>query len=249
MFASLGVDFLIVETFYWMDDALAAVESAKATGLPVIATVSFKEKETMDDRTPPTEVARQLQAAGADVVGINCMREPSRVLPLMRQFRAAVEGPLAAQPLGFRCWPEYTHLHRVPDWTLRVLSPSDMAGYAREAAAMGIHYIGSCCGSGPDQVRAMAAAPSGGAGGGGGGPVHVPTPAEAWTMITAGNAEALGFEGMGRLEHGAAADLLVLRAPIPVDEHLAGRLIYTWRDEYVTHAVLNGRLIETATLR
>ncbi|HSD32277.1 MAG TPA: amidohydrolase family protein, partial [Gemmatimonadales bacterium] len=97
------------------------------------------------------------------------------------------------------------------------------------------------------KVRAMAAAASGG--GGGGGPLRVPTPTEAWTMITAGNAEALGFDGMGRLEPGAGADLLVLQAPIPVDEHLAGRLIYTWRDEYVTHAVLNGHLIETATLR
>jgi S-methylmethionine-dependent homocysteine/selenocysteine methylase len=62
------------------------------------------------------------------------------------------------QPIGFRCWPEYTHLHHVPDWTQRVLSPTDMAAYAREAAALGVHYIGSCCGSGPDQVRAMAEA-------------------------------------------------------------------------------------------
>ncbi len=76
----------------------------------------------------------------------------------------------------------------------------------------------------------------------------VPTPAEAWAMITAGNAAAMGFDGMGRLEAGADADLLVLRAAIPADEHLIGRLIYTWRDEYITHVVLNGRLIDTSTL-
>lgn len=156
--ASLGVDFLIVETFMWMDDALAALEAAKSTGLPVMFTMSFKATETTDDGTPVAECARQLRAGGADIVGINCMREPARMLPLMREMRAAIDGFLGMQPIGFRCWPEYTHLHTVPDWTQRVLSPAEMADYAREAAATGIRYIGSCCGSGPDQVHAMAAA-------------------------------------------------------------------------------------------
>jgi guanine deaminase len=74
--------------------------------------------------------------------------------------------------------------------------------------------------------------------------VHIPTPAEAWTLITAGNAEALGFADMGRIEPGAAADLLVLKPGLRVDEHLVGRLIYTWRDEYIDRIVLNGRLID-----
>ena len=70
----------------------------------------------------------------------------------------AVDGFVATQPIGFRCWPEYTHLHTVPDWTQRVHAPDEMAAYAREAVEIGINYIGSCCGSGPDQVRAMAEA-------------------------------------------------------------------------------------------
>jgi betaine-homocysteine S-methyltransferase len=158
LLAELGVDFLIVETFMWMDDARVAVEAARSTGLPIIATVSFKAKETMDDNVTAADCARQLWALGADAVGINCMREPARMLPLMREMRAAGEGFLAMQPIGFRCWPEYTHLHHVPDWTQRVLSPEAMADYAREAAALGVRYIGSCCGSGPDHLRAMAAA-------------------------------------------------------------------------------------------
>jgi betaine-homocysteine S-methyltransferase len=158
LLARLGVDFLIVETYMWMDDALVATEAAKATGLPVISTVSFKAKETTDDGTMPAEVARQLRAAGADAVGANCMREPARMLPPVREMRQAGGGFIAMQPIGFRCWPEYTHLHHVPDWTQRAHSPAEMAEYAREAAAMGVNYIGSCCGSGPDQVRAMAQA-------------------------------------------------------------------------------------------
>ena len=77
----------------------------------------------------------------------------------------------------------------------------------------------------------------------GGGRVHIPTPAEAWALITRGNAEALGFTDMGRLEPGAAADLLVLEPNLPIDRHLIGRLVYTWRDDYVTARVVNGRMV------
>ena len=74
----------------------------------------------------------------------------------------------------------------------------------------------------------------------------VPEPADVWDLITRGNAEALGWSDAGRLEVGAAADLLVLNPPIKMDEHLIGRLIYTWRDEYITHRVLDGELFEFA---
>lgn len=72
---------------------------------------------------------------------------------------------------------------------------------------------------------------------------HVPTSVEAWNLITRHNAQALGFHDMGRIEVGASADLLILRLPFAYDDHLIGRLIHTWRDEYITHRVLNGRLI------
>ncbi len=73
--------------------------------------------------------------------------------------------------------------------------------------------------------------------------VHVPSPADAWDQITRVNADALGFGDGGRLEPGAVADLLVLRTPFPADRHLIGRLIYTWRDDYIERIVLNGQLL------
>ena len=73
---------------------------------------------------------------------------------------------------------------------------------------------------------------------------HVPGAAVAWDLITRGNADALGFHDMGRIEAGASADLLVLRVPFEVDEHLIGRLIHTWRDEFINHRVLKGKLLK-----
>ena len=70
-----------------------------------------------------------------------------------------------------------------------------------------------------------------------------PTPAEAWRMITRGNAEALGWDDAGTLEVGAAADLLVLRPPFEPDEHFIGRLLHTWEDGYIADRILLGEIV------
>jgi guanine deaminase len=69
----------------------------------------------------------------------------------------------------------------------------------------------------------------------------IPAPADAWRMITRGNADALGWSDAGRLEAGAAADLLALRVPFEVDEHLIGRLIHGWEDGFIAARIVDGR--------
>lgn len=78
---------------------------------------------------------------------------------------------------------------------------------------------------------------------------HVPTPAEAWSFITRGNAEALGWHDAGRIEVGAAADILVLRVPdLWLDEHLVGRLIYNWSSDLIHSRVFNGVAFDPDTM-
>lgn len=80
-------------------------------------------------------------------------------------------------------------------------------------------------------------------------PVHVPTPAEAWSLITRGNADALALPDGGRLEPGAAADLLLLRVPEHwLDEHLVGRMLYGWSPNLIEKRILAGRVIDEQSL-
>jgi len=70
---------------------------------------------------------------------------------------------------------------------------------------------------------------------------YIPSPAEAWGLITREGADALGWEKTGRIEPGADADLLMLRVPDTWhDEHLIGRLIYNWSPDLIGHRILNG---------
>jgi betaine-homocysteine S-methyltransferase len=157
-----GVDFIIGETFSWLGEALIAVERAKRTGLPVMVTICFENKDETADGKTAAEAAKTLLDAGADIVGMNCLRPPEHMLGPMEEMRRAVSGYLACQPVGYRTpksKPDFTSL---PEFPLALdplqLTRKEMADYARNAHEIGINYIGSCCGSVAIHVREMARA-------------------------------------------------------------------------------------------
>jgi betaine-homocysteine S-methyltransferase len=157
-----GVDFIIGETFSWLGEALIAVERSKTTGLPVMVTICFENKDETADGKSAEEAAKALIDAGADIVGMNCLRSPEHTLPSMEKMRNAVSGYLACQPVAYRTpkdKPDFTSLPEFP-YALDPLqlTRKEMGDYAVKANEIGINYIGSCCGSVAMHVRAMAQA-------------------------------------------------------------------------------------------
>lgn len=155
-----GVDFIIGETFSWLGEALIAVERAKKTGLPVMVTICFENKDETAEGKGAAEAAKTLLDAGADIVGMNCLRPPEHMLGPMEQMRKAVTGYLACQPVGFRTPKDKPDFTSLPDFPYALdplqLTRKDMGGYAARAKEIGINYIGSCCGSVASHVREMA---------------------------------------------------------------------------------------------
>src|SRR2546430_3349885 len=64
-----GVDFLILETFFHLAEMRVALEAAAASGLPVVATMSFRPliAKCTDGHTP-AECARAIAGLGAVAV-------------------------------------------------------------------------------------------------------------------------------------------------------------------------------------
>lgn len=155
------VDFLILETFFRLDEMLAALDAANAIGLPAVATLSFRPLITKcsDDHTP-AECARVLADKGAIAVGANCEQEPSRVLPLLREMRRATNIPLAAQPAAFRTTDEchcFTRQPAFPDALETIqISRSEFIEFGKLAKEEGIRYVGGCCGCNAAYIRALA---------------------------------------------------------------------------------------------
>ena len=73
-----------------------------------------------------------------------------------------------------------------------------------------------------------------------------PSAAQAWYCITAGNAELLGLDGVGRIEVGGSADLVIARPNIP---WLSGgtdplsMAMWSWDDRWIKEVVLRGRKV------
>jgi betaine-homocysteine S-methyltransferase len=157
-----GVDFWVGETFSYLGEALLFVERAKATGLPVMVTMCFEQKEPRSyEGTTPGECAKELADAGADIVGVNCLNGPEQMLPIAVEMRAAVAGvPVAAQPVAYRTSgdkPDFTSYPNFPyGLTTMTLGRGEMAEWARHAQEANLELIGSCCGSVAEHVRAMA---------------------------------------------------------------------------------------------
>lgn len=157
-----GVDFIIGETFSWLGEALIAVERGKKTGLPTMVTICFENKDETAEGISAGEAAKRLLAAGADIVGMNCLRPPEHMLGPMEQMRRAVDGYLACQPVAYRTPKDTPDFTSLPEFPLALdplqLTRSEMGDYARRAQEVGINYIGACCGSVAVHIREMARA-------------------------------------------------------------------------------------------
>ena len=56
-------------------------------GLPAVVTITAYIPDVTLDDIPIPEACRRLEEAGAAVVGLNCSRGPSTMLPLIRDIR------------------------------------------------------------------------------------------------------------------------------------------------------------------
>jgi len=168
--ADAGVDFVIGETFSWTGEALVATEVIKAAGLPAVVTLTPHSDPDTRDGLGVADACRALEAAGADVVGLNCARGPETMMPLLEEVRAAVSVHVAALPVPYR-----THVTEPSMQSLRdPRAPGDrafpsgldpftctryeIARFTSDALALGVDYLGVCCGAAPHHIRAMAEA-------------------------------------------------------------------------------------------
>lgn len=162
-----GIDFVIAETIGYLGEALIALEVIKKFNLPAMVTLATLDEKTKDDYSWVT-ACKKLEEHGADIVGLNCTRGPDTMFPILSKIRDAVSGYVAAVPVPYRTTRRYPAFQYLKDAQGKrafpvgldpyVLTRFEMADFAKKAQAMGINYIGICCGGAPHHVRSMAEA-------------------------------------------------------------------------------------------
>ena len=153
--AAGGADAICIETMTSLEEALCALRAARETNLPVIVTLTFDKTQRGDYRTmmgvSPERVARELPAAGADLIGSNCGNGIEEMVEIARALRAVTDVPLMIQANAGRPVLEDGR-------TVFKATPADMAARVPELVALGVGVIGGCCGTTPGHIAAMRAA-------------------------------------------------------------------------------------------
>jgi methionine synthase I (cobalamin-dependent)/5,10-methylenetetrahydrofolate reductase len=147
-----GVDLLMLETFRDVNEIVAAIAAVKSIStLPIVAQMTIEDEGNSLDGTPPEQFVPALQAAGADVIGINCSIGPAHMLEALERMAGLTPARLSAQPNAGRP-------RDIEGRTLYLTSPEYMASYARRFTAAHVRLIGGCCGTTPEHISQIKAA-------------------------------------------------------------------------------------------
>jgi methionine synthase I (cobalamin-dependent) len=147
-----GAEAIVIETMSDLTEAKAALAAAKETGLPVVACMVFDTGKNRD-RTmmgaTPEQVARELTEAGASAVGANCGSGIEAYVPVCRRLRAATHLPVWIKPNAGM--PEL-----IEGRTVWRATPEEFAAQVPALVEAGAAFVGGCCGTSPEFVRAVA---------------------------------------------------------------------------------------------
>ena len=150
-----GADAIVLETFNELAEIKLAMQAVRsACDLPVVASMTFASgpegtNTMMGDS--PADLAAAAEDAGGDAVGANCGAGPDNYIKVAAALRRAT-----ALPIWIKA---NAGLPQVVDGrTTFPMSPEQYAAFVPALAEAGASFIGGCCGTTPEHLRALRAA-------------------------------------------------------------------------------------------
>ena len=146
-----GADALLFETFSDVEEAPLAVRAARPLGLPILVSFAFdsgKNKDRTMMGATPEAAARAMAEEGADAVGANCGAGPEHFPPICRRLGEASGLPVWIKPNAGM--PSLDGGRAV-----YTMTPDVFAGHLPALMEAGACFLGGCCGTSPEFVRAL----------------------------------------------------------------------------------------------
>ncbi len=148
-----GVDLLVLETFFALEEALWAIEGVQGVSdLPLVMSFSFDQGTHTMMGLSPADVVAAVAAFGVAALGANCGRSLQDTDTIVDEFLAAAPGV----PLWVK--PNAGVPRMVGDTVIYDADPAMLAEHIRRYADKGARIVGGCCGSTPEHIAAIAAA-------------------------------------------------------------------------------------------
>jgi len=149
-----GVDLIIVETMYSLEEALAAVQGVRRAGdILLLASMTYSRTKNGFFTVMGESISQcvaALENAGADMMGANCTLNSTDIIDLTIELRAATGRPLLIQPNAGKPLTS-------KGVTYYEQTPAEFAMDAAKIRAAGADMIGGCCGTTPEFIAAVKA--------------------------------------------------------------------------------------------
>ena len=149
-----GVDLLVIETMFAVNEAQAAVEGVRrVTELPIIVSFSYDRGTRSMMGTKPSDVVKTFKPLGVAAIGANCGTTLENMETILNEYMSA------APDMAYWIKPNagLPELGENNEAVYKV-TPQAMAEHAEKFVAAGARIVGGCCGSTPEHVAAIAKA-------------------------------------------------------------------------------------------
>jgi 5-methyltetrahydrofolate--homocysteine methyltransferase len=150
-----GVDLLVIETMFALEEANAALEGVcSVTDLPVVVSFSYDRGVRSMMGVKPKDVMKNYTSRGVVLVGANCGTTLENMELIVKEYADTVPNfPIWAKPNA-----GIPHMDIETEQSVYDMGPDDMANFAKKYVALGAKVVGGCCGSTPEHVAAIAKA-------------------------------------------------------------------------------------------
>ena len=145
-----GADFFLLETFGDIAEIEQGILAAREVdaSMPVIAQMTIGTDCLTPYGASAEDIAKSLDAFGADVIGLNCSVGPQTILDAVESMRKVTSKKISAQPNAGMP-------REVGGRSMYMASPEYMATYAAHLVRAGAKIVGGCCGTTPEHIAAM----------------------------------------------------------------------------------------------
>ena len=152
-----GVDLLVIETQFDLNEAAAAVRGVRAVDdeIPLVCSFSYDRGTRTMMGVKPEDMAAAIGELAVDVLGINCGRSLEENLAALGQLRQATDKPIWFKPNAGM--PEMDEDGK-PTYSV---SPAEMGALVPAWLDAGAQLVGGCCGTSPEHLAEIAGAVKG----------------------------------------------------------------------------------------
>ncbi len=145
-----GVDLILLETFGDISEVHQAILAAHSVApeLPLIAQITITTEGQLPVGTPAEWAIKKVLEWGVDAVGFNCSVGPQPLMTQIQKIFPDLNVPFIVQPNAGL--PK-----EIDGRSIYMCTPEYMAEFTKHFLQVGVQFVGGCCGTSPEHIKAM----------------------------------------------------------------------------------------------